>query len=570
MNNVWLKMYDAAKKYYLKHNNLEVKAKYTNEEGIKLGAWISNQRRKYKIGKLSKKQIELLNSIGMLWKIDKQTWKEMYDLAKNYYNHNHNLKISKNFITKNGYEYDKEGLKLGIWIGEQRKTYKQGTLSEERKLKLNQIGMIWEVNKEAWDKMYKLALKYYEKNKNLKVPIYFKTKDGYTYDEEGVKLGVWIGNQRQIYNSYKGENRRKQSLTTRQIYLLNDIEMIWDASLKYDEYWQKMYDLAEKYYNHYKKLDIPLTFRTKNGYEYNKDGEKLGKWIQNQRRAFKAKTNPKYAKSFEPLSKEKEDKLEKIGMIWNIYDYKWYSNYEIAKTYYLNHGNLEVSGAFKTKDGIVYDEEGINLYNWLNQQRKAYKKDKRVRKLTKEQINLLDDINMPWENKQIKQTSWEIFYPLAQNYYNYHHNLDIIIKFKTKNGYEYDEEGKNLGMWIKRQRYNYKKGLLTKEQIMLLNEIEMIWQKLEKKPKEAKFNKIDEGIAYKELIAKINLLTILNAPLVINGNPHPIIYMNDSELQKNLNISLEDLIYNFYSEEKAMEVNQTINKEKTLVKRLIK
>ena len=578
MTDNWYKMYEVAKNYYNKYQNLQIPAKYVTSDGIKIGAWISNQRRNYKNKKLSEEQIKLLNSVGMVWKVEKQTWEEMYELASNYYKHHKNLKINKKFITKNGYDYDENGLRLGIWIIEQRKSFKKNKISKERKEKLDEIKMIWDVNKNSWDKMYELASKYYAKNGNLKIPTHFKTKDGVSYDKNGYNLGLWIGNQRQIFNSSKDIRRRQQKLSPRRIFLLNDIGMIWDASLDCDRRWDRMYKLARNYYYRYKKLDIPVDFKTKNGYTYDKNGEKLGTWIQNQRRAYKARTNPRYAKDVEPLSEQKEIELEKIGMIWNIYDYKWYKNYEIVKNYYINHGNLDVPTTFKTKDGIQFDEEGLNIYNWLSQQRKAIKGSKNVRKLNKQQIDLLNEINMPWVSVNKSEEKWMRFYNLAKEYYQYHHNLDIEGKFITVNGYEYDEKGEKLGRWIRTQREKYKqrqkedKKQITDEQINLLTQIGMIWQKIERKPKfstiDTRKGKIEDNIEYQELVAKINLLKIMGLPLIIDGKPNPIIYMSDRELKSKLNINIEDLIYNFYSEEKSEEVAKAIRKQnKTLIKR---
>ena len=48
----------------------------------------------------------------------------------------------------------------------------------------------------------------------------------------------------------------------------------------------------------------------------------------------------------------------------------------------------------------------------------------------------------------IKNNNWFNMYLLAEQYYLHHHNLFIAHRFKTKNGYEYDDDGKNLGVWI--------------------------------------------------------------------------------------------------------------------------
>ena len=48
-------------------------------------------------------------------------------------------------------------------------------------------------------------------------------------------------------------------------------------------------------------------------------------------------------------------------------------------------------------------------------------------------------------------------YALVQNYYEHHGNLKIPVKFKTLNGYEYDENGISLGTWLATQRQSYKK-----------------------------------------------------------------------------------------------------------------
>jgi len=47
---------------------------------------------------------------------------------------------------------------------------------------------------------------------------------------------------------------------------------------------------------------------------------------------------------------------------------KWDEIFELAKTYYNYYGNLEVPKNFKTINGYEYNENGINLHNWIYNQ----------------------------------------------------------------------------------------------------------------------------------------------------------------------------------------------------------
>ena len=71
--------------------------------------------------------------------------------------------------------------------------------------------------------------------------------------------------------------------------------------------------------------------------------------------------------------------------------------------------------------------------------------------------------------------TWEAYYEIAKAYHKHHGDLEIPYRFRTINGYEYDENGVLLGNWIMHQRSAYKNKKLNDEQIKLLNEIGMIW-----------------------------------------------------------------------------------------------
>lgn len=156
-NKSWDEMYELAKRYYEKNGNLLISSQYVTEAGIKLGYWINHQREYYKDNKLTSEKISLLEKIGMVWAVYDANWFEYYELATKYYNENGNLLISLQFITN-------EGVKLGAWIGTQRKQYKNGRISKNKVELLEKIGMTWSIYDAQWFEYYYLSVEYNKKN----------------------------------------------------------------------------------------------------------------------------------------------------------------------------------------------------------------------------------------------------------------------------------------------------------------------------------------------------------------------------------------------------------------------
>lgn len=291
----WLEMYSLAKKYYEHYGDLVIPQNFKtlngyeyNEKGIKLGVWLCTQRKRY--SGLSVEQKNMLESIGFDHRLLKSRWLEMYELAKEYYNHYNNLLVPQKFKTVNGYEYDENGLSLGIWLSNQRREC--DNFSDERKQYFEEIGFVKNAIDNKWIMMYKLAKEYYKHYGNLLVPSSFVTTNGYEYDKNGFKLGVWIIKQRERFDEFSLERKK----------MLEEIGLVQNSK----EYqWQKMYNLAKKYYDYHGNLLILCKFLTINGYEYDESGVALGKWIAHQRNLVEQDS-------------ERGKLLTNIGMIWNI------------------------------------------------------------------------------------------------------------------------------------------------------------------------------------------------------------------------------------------------------------
>lgn len=104
-----------------------------------------------------------------------EKWINNYNLAKEYYMHNGNLNVPLNFTTVNGYSFDKKGIKLGIWVANQKLKFQkdQESLSSQQIDLLSNIGMNTVPEKKIDNhidnyKTYKKLLLLLEKNVRLK------------------------------------------------------------------------------------------------------------------------------------------------------------------------------------------------------------------------------------------------------------------------------------------------------------------------------------------------------------------------------------------------------------------
>lgn len=306
----WEEAYELAKNYYCIHKNLLINYKFKtidgstySENGYGLGTWLVNQRRLYRLGRLSKARIKLLEDIGIVWNIIK-TFEESYELCLEYYNVHGNINIPKNYILEDGYN-------LGSFIYGQKLLKRDGKLSSDRVKLLDDLGIDWtikEVKKNlSWDEMYILATNYFNKYGDLEVSREFVTKDGITIDLEGYNLGRWVSRQRVSYKNKK--------LSQDRIEKLELIGMKWNLEVSYKS-WDESYQLALEYFIEYGNLNIKTDYITKEGYN-------LGAWIYLQRKNLVK----------DKLTIEQIEKLNLIGMIWNVSD-----NYSRIKEILQNNG----------------------------------------------------------------------------------------------------------------------------------------------------------------------------------------------------------------------------------------
>lgn len=349
-----------------------------------------------------------------------------YESAKNYYEKNGDLKVPAKYI-------DENGMDLGRWIAQIRVFRKSGIksrmLSAERIESLDKIGMIWDVLDYLWEENYAAAVRYHREYGNLDVPFDY-------IDSNGIRLGQWIQTLR---SNRKGTIKSGyRELNSEQISRLDALGMIWGN--KYEKQWNEAYQLLCEYYKKNGSFDIPVSYVTDNGVA-------LGKWIRHQRDFFEKGK----------LSEERIEKLRNIGFVLEKSD-PWEEKFQLAKAYFEEYGNLNVPAQ--------YVVNGVWLSKWLNEQ-KLIAEGKRKKKHTAEQLEKLQSIGMQYGRIRSDEI-WYERYNQAKVYYEENGNLDI------PKGYISD--GFGLGLWLDRQKKQYRNGKLSYEYIKLLEYIGIDWK----------------------------------------------------------------------------------------------
>ena len=128
----WEEMYQRLVAYKKKHKSTHVPQKYAAD--LKLGQWVSHQRKFYNNKQLSTERTNHLKSIGFVWDVLDARWMEMYSRLIEYKKQNKSTRVPIHYT---------EDPSFGMWVSNQRQVYSQGKLSGRRLKLLNSINFVW-------------------------------------------------------------------------------------------------------------------------------------------------------------------------------------------------------------------------------------------------------------------------------------------------------------------------------------------------------------------------------------------------------------------------------------------
>jgi len=237
---------------------------------VELVQWFSDQRERYRMGKLSESRIQLIESLtDWQWSPAKTQWKLVFDEFKEWAEHN-----STNRIPKKTYF---AGINGNQWVQNQRTQYRTGKLSVERIALLESInGWAWTVNDTSWIATYN----------ELKLT-------GVTPDLPTL-LREWIQTQKKSYSRGKMPEERIKLLELVPQWTWGQIAHRVASTGWTQTNWEFNFDTLRDYTAEFGTSRVSVKV------EYN--GIQIGKWVSHQRDKFKkGKLNPEQVSQLSEL-----------------------------------------------------------------------------------------------------------------------------------------------------------------------------------------------------------------------------------------------------------------------------
>ena len=390
----WESLFCALKDFHQKHGHCRVAAG-SKVNGVKLGTWVNTQR--YTRSELSEDRRKRLDSLGFIWEPTNELWEKGFQCLKKFADREGHCRVPVEFFESN--------FNLGRWAATQRT--KRKILTRERINRLDSLGFTWDVLTDKWQERFELLLKFKKSYGNCEVP--------QSYTSEGIKLGWWVRVLR----------RDRSNLSKERINQLDSLGFNWDPI---NNKWENGYKALAAHVKSGGNCSIPATYMV--------NGFKLGLWVAHQRGAK------------EHLSKERRQRLDSLGFIWDPFTEKWEMGYKALINFKKREGHMDV------KRGHI--EDGVNLGVWISSQRKE------KARLTSERIKKLNLIGFTLE-------------PLDEKWSKH---IAALSSFKSREGHcrvpvSHKEIGLNLGIWVSNNRR--KKAALSEHRINQLNSMGFSW-----------------------------------------------------------------------------------------------
>lgn len=269
----WNENFEALKRFVDENGHAHI----TEDET--LNRWFSRQRSLYRkdAHTITEERRTLLESLGVPLFVHDTAWEKHYAGLKEFHKkHGHTMVTNAHHDTV-----------LFNWVARQRKIYRKevsGVLTEDRIMRLEKIGFLFEVHNQVWMDQYKQMVEYRAYHGDCLVPNMY---------ESNQSLATWVDVQRTQYS--KLQRGKPNNMTEERLKMLNDIDFCWNA---FEAKWQKKFEEMTEHI-------------TSNGFGTPPPtNSPLGFWIKNQKMLYRAQQEDGKKNS---LTRERLEKLRSLG-----------------------------------------------------------------------------------------------------------------------------------------------------------------------------------------------------------------------------------------------------------------
>ena len=342
-------------------------------------------------------------------------WEQWFGVLERYVNQNAHARVPV------GYTVD--GYRLGQWVSNQRSLHFRGALDAERECRLEGLaGWTWDVLDEKFEEAFSRLQRYVNCHGDARVPD--------SYEDDGYKLGAWVGIQRQ--------RKAKGIISPDRAKRFEELPG-WTWDWRTDQ-WEEDFNRLQTYVEQNGHARVPR--------DYAVDGDPLGFWVQRQR-MFHAKGI---------LSSDREHRLEALpGWSWDTRVDQWEDAFIRLQAYVKQKGDACVPLTYS-------DADGYKLGVWVGTQRGRYARQPGKARLSAYQQHRLEALpGWRWDARDHADRFEEGFSQL-QAYVQQKGDAQIPALYKTADGY-------SLGGWVHVQRHKFVNGTLDPDRQRQLEEL---------------------------------------------------------------------------------------------------
>jgi len=414
-------------------------------DGVLIWQWLSNQKNLYRCGKLSQDRIDALEGLGISWNRFEDTFYFKLSEFEAYVRMNDGKVPNQKDRTAKF----TDGTYIGVWVYNQKRDFSRGIISKERVELLEAAGIDLHAREDNFSARI-AELKCFMLDNDGRPP---RKRSRFETFSDGVKMSVWVANQKRIYMSGK--------MSAERVNMLKDAGINWASSE--DTFAQKILELQQILKNtggvFPSKSDKDTSFS---------DGVLVGVWINNKRQEYR---NGK-------LSYERVNELNRLGMNWNVKT-DLFPAKVVELSLYLKKNN----GVFpQQKDRSAKFSDDVLIGQWLTIQRQYYRKGL----ISPERIAMLEELGFEWSPKDdvfMRQIA-ELKIYLQKNNWVFPLANDKDATFS---------DGVLMGQWLSNRRSWYKEGRLPCDKINALNDLGIDWTP--RKNRKTKQIRVDDSVS---------------------------------------------------------------------------